>query len=323
MKTKLIFLVFYLFLNTLNISAQCTFTPTITSPRLGVQFSGSVVFCNTESETLSTQVYDTYQWYKQEWDWQTPNNNPWVPIPGANSQDLTINGSSDMLNYFKVEVTLNGCTAESQKILADGFAYGLPAMIATFIPGTYQQVGDTEYNICEGATVQFQNIFPVLYENHTWYKCDPGTIPPVAGDPCIIAGVTGPQYTATGSGNYGFYACTKYCPDQCEFLGLNNFVKLNFGNWGFCTLGTGETKPKKNDLTVYPNPAAQFLYVGRESDKIYKEISIVDISGKLVLQKSNHKYNEAIDVSRLTPGTYIITSKSSDGKLFNNKFIKK
>jgi hypothetical protein len=120
-----------------------------------------------------------------------------------------------------------------------------------------------------------------------------------------------------------FKKCTAYCPGQCEFLGTPYFVKLNFGNFGFCTLGTGETKPKSNALTLYPNPTVQFLYVGKEADKTYKEISIIDISGKLVLQKNNHKYNEPIDVSRLTPGTYIITSKSSEGKLYNNKFIKK
>jgi uncharacterized protein YaiE (UPF0345 family) len=87
-------------------SQQCT--PTITSPRLGVLFQDKVVFCTTETETLSTtQTYGSYQWYKQMWDWQTPNPNPWIAIPGATSQSLIINGSTDMLYYFKVQVTGN------------------------------------------------------------------------------------------------------------------------------------------------------------------------------------------------------------------------
>ncbi|WP_370900794.1 T9SS type A sorting domain-containing protein [Chryseobacterium gossypii] len=323
MKAKLIFLAFSLILGILNLKAQCSFTPEITSPRLGVQFPDRVVFCNTEAETLSTQTYDSYQWYKQQWDWQSPNPNPWVAIPGATSQNLTINGADDMLYYFKVVVTLDGCTAESQPILADGFAYSLPAMLATFTPGTYEQLADGSYNVCEGASVQLENMFPDLYGVHTWYKCAPSSPPPAPGDPCIIDGVTGDSYTATASGYYGFYACTAYCPDQCEFLGLIGFVTLNFGNWSFCSLGTGETKPKENDLTIYPNPATQFLYIGKESDKTYNDISIVDMSGKLVLQKKDHQYKQPIDVSGLVPGTYIIVSKSSGGKVYKNKFIKK
>ncbi|EJL70821.1 T9SS type A sorting domain-containing protein [Chryseobacterium populi] len=322
MKTKLILLMFLAF-TALNINAQCPFTPTITSPRLGAMFPDKVVFCNTESEVLSTQTYDSYQWYKQEWDWQTPNTNPWVAIPGATSQTLTIDGTNDMLYYFKVEVTQANCTAQSAEIMSDGYAYGLPAMMTTFTPGTYEQVGAGEYNICEGASVKFENIYPVVYGNHTWYKCTPGNIPPVPGDPCIISGATGDSYTATETGFYGFYACTEYCPDQCEFLGLGGFQQLNFGNWSFCGLGTDETKPKSNDLTLYPNPATQLIYIGKASDKTYKEISIVDASGRLMIQKTNHQYNQPIDVSALTPGAYIIASKSAEGKVYRNKFIKK
>lgn len=323
MKTKLIFLAFYLLLSIVNIQAQCT--PTITSPRLGTLFADKVVFCNTETEILSTtQTYGTYQWYKQQWDWQSPNLNPWVAIAGATSQTLTINGSSDMLYYFKVMVTDGDCQAESPAILADGYAYGLPFMMANFTPGTYEQIAPGEYNICEGATVQLNDGFPQLYGVHTWFKCLPATNPPLPTDPCIIAGATGDSYNATTSGLYGFYACTEYCPDQCEMLADFAFIKLNFGSWGFCSnLGTGETKPKENALTLYPNPTTQFLYIGKESDKIYNNVSIIDMSGKLILQKTTHQYKEPIDVSSFVPGTYMIVSKTLDGKVYKNKFIKK
>ncbi len=302
---------------------QCT--PEITSPRLGAMFPEKVVFCNTETETLSTtQTYASYQWYKQEWDWQTPNNNPWVAIPDATSQTLTINGTDDMLYYFKVEVTQADCTAESTPILADGYAYGLPFMMADFQPGTYEEIAPGEYNICEGASVQFNDGFPELYGAHTWFSCLPGSNPPSPSEPCIIPGETGDSYTATTSGTFGFYACTTYCPDQCEMLSEFAFTKLNFGNWDFCTnLGTGETKPKENNLSVYPNPASQVIYIGKASDKKYPEVSIIDMSGKLILQKKDHRFSDAIEVSTLVPGTYIIVSKSESGKVFKNKFIKK
>lgn len=320
MKPKLIFLA-VLFMAFLNVKAQCN--PTITSPRLGVQFADKIVFCNSETETLSTQTFGSYQWYKQEWTWQTPNTNPWVAVQGATSQTLTINGTDDQLYYFKVAVTQGDCIAESPAVMTDGFAYALPAMISTMTPGTFEVVGQGELNVCNGASVKFDDAFPVLYGKHVWYRCAPNSPPPSPGDPCVISGVTGDTYIATQSGEYGFYACTEYCPDQCEFLGTGNFVKVNFGDWAFCNLGTDETKPKDNSLKIYPNPTAQFLYIGKESDKVYKEISIIDMSGKRALQKSNHRFNEPLDVSALVPGNYIIVSTDSEGNTYKNKFIKK
>lgn len=321
MKTKLVFLAF-LFVSILNLKAQCD--PTITSPRLNAMFQDKVLFCSTETETLSTtQTFESYQWYKQQWDWQTPNANPWVAIQGANSQTLTINGNDDMLYYFKVQVSQGDCTAESAPILADGYAYGLPYLMANFTPETFEEIGPGEYNVCAGASVQLDNGFPLVYGTHTWFKCLPGSNPPSANDPCIISGATGDTYTATTTGEYGFYACTEYCPDQCQMLSSFAFIKLNFGEWEFCNLGTGETKPKENNLSIYPNPVAQLLYIGKESDKRYSEISIIDMSGKLILQKKDHQPGKAIDVSSLVPGTYMIVSKTTDGKVYRNKLIKK
>ena len=67
MKLKLIFLTALFSCFFIVKSQQCT--PTITSPRLGAMFQDKVVFCTTETETLSTtQTYGSYQWYKQMWD---------------------------------------------------------------------------------------------------------------------------------------------------------------------------------------------------------------------------------------------------------------
>jgi hypothetical protein len=168
----------------------------------------------------------------------------------------------------------------------------------------------------------FENGFPAVYGLHTWFKCVPGSNPPSPTDPCIINGATGDSYTATTSGKYGFYACTEYCPDMCEMLSDAAFIQLNFGSWSFCNLGTGEIKPKENNLSIYPNPATQFLYIGKESEK-YTEVSIIDMSGRLVLQKKDHNYTQSIDVNALSAGTYMIISKSTAGKTYKNKFIKK
>lgn len=311
-----------------HLHAQPCLSPTITSSRLGYfnNAPNSILFCdNNDTEVLSTQSYDTYQWYRQEWAAVppgTPNPNPWIAIQGANSQTYTINGTDDMLYYFKVAATLGLCIEESPAILADGYAFGLPYLIATFQPGTYQFIGNGTYNVCNGASVLLENGFDQVYGLHTWYKCIPSALPPVQGDPCIIANENGDTYTASTTGFYGFWACTSYCPDICLFLGLPSFIQLNFGEWSFCSLGT-EEPIKSNSLLLYPNPTNQFLFLGKVEDVPFTNILIIDMTGKVVLNIDNFDYSQPINVSNLPTGGYTIISKSNSGRILRNKFIKK
>ena len=311
-----------------HLHAQPCFSPTITSPRLGYFNNGpnSIAFCdNNDTEILATQAYDTYQWYRQEWAAVppgAPNPNPWIAIQGANSQTYTINGTDDMLYYFKVVATLDTCTEESSAILADGYAFGLPYLTATFQPGTYQYIGSGTYNVCNGASVLLENGFDQVYGLHTWYKCMPSAIPPIPGDPCIIQGATGDTITVTESGFYGFYCCTDYCPRICLFLDVPNFITLQFGNFSFCTLGIDEPTTS-NNLLLYPNPTIQLLYLGKPNDEYNADILITDMMGKEVITIENYDYAQPIDVSNLPSGSYIIISKSGSGRIASNKFIKK
>jgi hypothetical protein len=311
-----------------HLHAQPCFSPTITSPRLGYfnNAPNSVNFCdNNDTEILATQAYDSYQWYRQEWAAVppgAPNPNPWIAIQGANSQTYTINGTDDMLYYFKVVATLDTCTEESPAILADGYAFGLPYLIATFQPGTYQFIGNGTYNVCNGASVLLENGFDQVYGLHTWYKCMPSAIPPIPGDPCIIQGATGDTITVTESGFYGFYCCTDYCPHICLFLDVPNFITLQFGNFSFCTLGIDEPTTS-NNLLLYPNPTIQLLYLGKPNDEYNADILITDLMGKEVITIENYDYAQPIDVSNLPSGSYIIISKSGSGRIASNKFIKK
>lgn len=299
-------------MNTFHSNAQCTFDPTIT---------GNALVCHEDDPvTLSTQAYDSYQWYRREWYWNTPNPNPWVLIPGATNQSYTTNGQPDFLYEFKVAATLGGCTEESPLVLIDGYAFGLPFMVSTFEPGTFEQIDGAEFNVCNGASVVFENGF-TAYGYHTWYKCLPSVLPPDPSDGCIIPGVNGLTYTATGDGYYGFYACTSYCPDLCEFLGEFGFIKLNFGNFSFCTMGVDDPQNDLN-ISVYPNPTTQILNLGRIPNIDKGDFSIVDVNGKILKQMNDFVLQTPIDVSDLATGTYLLVLKAED-KIFRNKFIKK
>src|SRR4051812_19738864 len=106
-----------------NVNAQCSFTPTIVP--------NSVIFCPYDTDTLSTQVYDTYQWYKDG-----------SPIPGATQQTLVIYQGRDQGAFFKVVVTKNGCKDTSKKVLTDGYAFLPPDLIETGDIGVFDPQKD-------------------------------------------------------------------------------------------------------------------------------------------------------------------------------------
>jgi Secretion system C-terminal sorting domain len=325
MKTKLytikMLTIVAFLLTAYNLNAQCDFDPTIT---------GNALLCSeSDAITLSTQTYDSYQWYRREWYWDpsVPNPNPWFAVAGATNQSITVNtGGVDFLFEFKVAATLGGCSEDSPVALIDGFAYGLPVMISTFQPGTYEQQLDVDgnfigMNICNGASVLFENPLTV-YSYHTWYRCVPSALPPVTSDPCIISGVNGLSYTATTTGNYGFYACTGYCPNNCEFLGDGSFMPLTFGDFSFCSLGIHDPQNNQLNINVYPNPTTQFINIGKIPNIDKGDFSIVDTNGRKIKEVNNFTLQTPIDVNDLASGTYLLVLKA-DNKIYRNKFIKK
>ncbi len=85
------------------------------------------------------------------------------------------------------------------------------------------------------------------------------------------------------------------------------------------SLGTNETTNPKNGVQIYPNPATDFLYVTKISDKAtYK---IYSVAGQLV--DSGSIKDGKINVSSLIRGNYVISIEDKGKDSFNSKFIKK
>ncbi len=314
-------LLFFVFSATIN-AQDCS--PIITSPRLGfLDFApDSVVLCNEEkdSELLSiSKDFDTYQWYRKYF-----TSDAFEPVPGATSSTLLATGLNDMLHHFKVVVTKGKCTAESNVVLIDGYAYAFPSIVAEFEEGSFKNTDAGVFNICDGSKVQLSNFFNLLYGKHTWYSDIPTAIPPVPEDPGIIPGETSSSITVTESGIYGFYACTEYCPTNCELLGTDAFISLNFGSWDFCTLGIDDSILDK-DVIPYPNPTTNLLFLGGKDMGInlFKEINIIDMTGKKIKSLINHIVIDPINVSDISKGTYLIVAKDQNNKSYRSRFIKK
>jgi hypothetical protein len=79
-----------------------------------------------------------------------------------------------------------------------------------------------------------------------------------------------------------------------------------------------ETAKAFADLSLYPNPTSELFYV---TDAIAGDlIRMIDLSGKVVLESRIGYQGQALDVSRLHRGTYIIMLQSAEA-IRNTKLI--
>lgn len=172
----------------LPVAAQCPFTPTIEP--------SSLVLCPDESSTLTTQVYEAYQWYKDG-----------NLIPGATGQSLAVEQYNDAGSNFTVAATLEGCTETSVPVLVDGWVFLLPYLI---------HGGDEPYAIgsfgepffCEGDTLTLTMGMPYT-QQITWYN---------NGNP--IPGETSSVLTITTNGSYTASGAPQVCPNWVSFVGV-------------------------------------------------------------------------------------------------------
>ncbi|WP_374460270.1 T9SS type A sorting domain-containing protein [Chryseobacterium taeanense] len=81
----------------------------------------------------------------------------------------------------------------------------------------------------------------------------------------------------------------------------------------------GVSELEKDNVKIYPNPTADFIYVKLNSKSKIEGVEIYDLSGKLVFKTKLD--SEQLDLRQLQQGTYMIVFKNSDIKPI--KIIKK
>ncbi|MGN7863774.1 T9SS type A sorting domain-containing protein [Chryseobacterium sp. 22458] len=92
-------------------------------------------------------------------------------------------------------------------------------------------------------------------------------------------------------------------------------INLSFVN--AATLGTNEMVASREGLSIYPNPAVDYLTV--KSDSKVNKIEVYDLAGR----KMNGILNgDKVDVTHLSSGNYIINIETKEGKT-SKRFIKK
>ena len=108
----------------------------------------------------------------------------------------------------------------------------------------------------------------------------------------------------------------RYDTQTSSFV-INGRSTYNYAN--SITLGTQSVEVSNFAVTVFPNPAKDFLYIQNSTNSEIEKIIVSDISGRTVLQKD--KIEASINVEKLAAGIYILQASSGNQK-FQTKFIK-
>ena len=81
----------------------------------------------------------------------------------------------------------------------------------------------------------------------------------------------------------------------------------------------GINEPSKNEVSIYPNPASSTIQISASTT--LDEIYLFDLQGKLIMQVAPQHSKVTMDVSDISPGTYIVQARSSNG-ISTLKFMK-
>ena len=75
-------------------------------------------------------------------------------------------------------------------------------------------------------------------------------------------------------------------------------------------------------ISIYPNPVKGILYYSFPANVPMLKISVMDLSGIEIIQRTVSNAKGQLDVSGLSPGIYVLQSTSTEGILNYQKFIK-
>lgn len=154
--------------------------------------NGNVILCPNGQETLATQEYDTYQWYK--------NGNV---IPGATQQTHVVTYYEDVGSSFSVFVTQGSQSAMSPSIFVDGWLFN-PLVVSNYGQG-FWFTPDVGWEMCEYHELFFEVMLP-YNTNIQWYR---------NGVP--VFGANSKVYRVQETGVYAVSGSPELCPDYIQY----------------------------------------------------------------------------------------------------------
>jgi hypothetical protein len=268
---------------------------------------GDVLLCPDTDGTAYVNegfiTYDSYQWYVSSYF----NDNTFTAIEGATTDVFTYDWDTYDQATIKLVVTENGQTYDSNELFIDVRNWTPLFFTNTTNENVSQDVdenGNFSYLLCPGGAIT--NTLPVLFtENIQWYK-----------DNEIIEGATQAVYVITEPGSYHVVASPSTCPGSTNSTaGTPLMVSLNPN----CTAGVNT--PNAKAFSMYPNPANNILNIDTAQTTGFSDYAVYDVTGKKLLDGTMSTSLTAINVTGLSPGTYIVKLTGNQGNA-SKMFIK-
>ncbi len=128
----------------------------------------------------------------------------------------------------------------------------------------------------------------------------------------------GDQFTLfTGSSISGSF--TKLIPEK---PGENLIWNFSGGVLKVVSEGSAVNNTQAYELSIYPNPAKNFIEIGTEKFTPGTQISITDINGRRLIVKKSDLNKTIINTADLSAGIYFINISNSHSHLITKKFVK-
>lgn len=246
-------------------------------------------------------TYDSYQWYYKYW---FQNDDAFAAIEGATSSSFEYDWFTYDQAVFKLVVTLDGETYESNTVQIDSYQWSGLLINSTFNPEqVYIHPDNGHLMMCPGSSIT-STVVGEVYVTYQWYK-----------DGVAIEGATEGTYIITEPGIYNLSASTAVCPDS-----VNVTPNLNVELRTDCTADI-ENPELRNSFVLYPNPANSVLNVQLGNNVTANNFAIYDITGKKLTEGSLNGNLTGIDIQNLAAGSYII-KVDSNGATASKLFIK-
>lgn len=269
------------------------------------QISGDLLICPWTNGTLSVtnQTYDTYQWYSKFWG----SEYDYVAIPDANQASFTYDWYTYGDKLFKVIVTLDSVTYESDETPIESHNWSGMSFETEFNDSIRFDSNTESFLLCEGGS------FPIVLnspwtENIKWFR---------NGEP--IEGANQTSYTITEPGIYFIEAAPTMCPDNIESSANLPFVVETDEE---CNLGV-HNPALDGGVFLYPNPVNEKLFIHLKDGLFIDNYTIIDVTGKVLVNESNKtsEIESKIDVSYLSSGSYLLKVEFANN-LIIKRFIK-
>lgn len=104
---------------------------------------------------------------------------------------------------------------------------------------------------------------------------------------------------------------------NCDAVLTNGNSTLSGNVQDGITLGIDDLESLNNNISIYPNPASQTIFVRSGAEPV-KEISLYSLLGRQVLKDLN---SDKLDVSKLSKGIYLLQVTTYSSKTLKRKIV--